>query len=161
MTWKRWCLRSQPRNPITVGYQDKPRKLTLFRQWCQSYFGLITTRSTANEPGRLGDQSRRMDRIRSRITKDVIERLWSNWSFKTIYDQRKMRRKLPIHAIVKPPDKQSTNYNSSCRMKEAITNISHQLKNLNWYEDIQSWRFEKFDTKKMLSVGLISNIQFQ
>jgi hypothetical protein len=36
------------------------------------------TRSTANEPGRLGDQSRRMDRIRSRITKDEIERLWSN-----------------------------------------------------------------------------------
>ena len=36
------------------------------------------TRSTANEPGRLGDQSRRMDQIRSRITKDVIERLWSN-----------------------------------------------------------------------------------
>ncbi len=36
------------------------------------------TRSTANEPGRLCDQSRRTDRIRSRITKDVIERLWSN-----------------------------------------------------------------------------------
>jgi hypothetical protein len=36
------------------------------------------TQSTANEPGRLGDQSRRMDRIRSRITKDVIEKLWLN-----------------------------------------------------------------------------------
>jgi len=37
------------------------------------------TRSTVNEPGRRGDQSRRrMDRIRSKITKDVIERLWSN-----------------------------------------------------------------------------------
>jgi hypothetical protein len=40
--------------------------------------GQAVTRSTANEPGRLGDQSRRMDRIRSRITKDVIERLWLN-----------------------------------------------------------------------------------
>ena len=36
------------------------------------------TQSTANEPGRLGDQSRQMGRIRSRITNDVIERLWSN-----------------------------------------------------------------------------------
>ena len=36
------------------------------------------TRSTANEPGRLGDQSRRMGQIRSRITKDANERLWSN-----------------------------------------------------------------------------------
>jgi hypothetical protein len=36
------------------------------------------TRSTANEPGRLGDQSRRMGWICSRITNDVIERLWSN-----------------------------------------------------------------------------------
>jgi hypothetical protein len=39
-----------------------------------------------------------------------------------------MRRKLPIHAIVKPPDKQSSNNNSSCTMKEAITKIPHQLK---------------------------------
>jgi hypothetical protein len=39
-----------------------------------------------------------------------------------------MRRKSPIHAIVKPPNKQSSNNNSSCTMKEAITNISHQLK---------------------------------
>jgi hypothetical protein len=37
-----------------------------------------STRSTANEPGRLGDQSRRIGWIRSRITNDVIERLWSN-----------------------------------------------------------------------------------
>jgi hypothetical protein len=36
------------------------------------------TQGTANEPGRLGDQSRRMGRIRSRITIDAIERLWSN-----------------------------------------------------------------------------------
>ena len=106
------------------------------------------TRSTANEPGRLGDQSRRMGRIRSRITINVIERLWSNWSFKTIYDQSKMRRKSPIHAIIKPPDKQSSNYNSSCTMKEAITNISQQLKYSNWYEDIQSWRFENLTPRR-------------
>ena len=31
------------------------------------------TRSTANEPGRLGDQSRWMGPIRSRITIDVIK----------------------------------------------------------------------------------------
>jgi hypothetical protein len=160
MTWKKRSLRSQARNPITVGYQDKPRKLTLLRRWCQSYFGLITTRSTANEPGRLGDTSRRMGRIRSRIAINVIERLWSNWSFKTIYDQSKMGRKSPIHAIIKPPDKQSSNYNSSCTMKEAITNISQQLKYSNWYEDIVM-KIWKFDAKKMLSVGLISNIQFQ
>jgi hypothetical protein len=36
------------------------------------------TQSTANEPGRLGDQSRRMGQIRSWITKDANERLWSN-----------------------------------------------------------------------------------
>ncbi len=36
------------------------------------------TRSTVNEPGRLGDQSRWMGWIRSKITNDVIERLWSN-----------------------------------------------------------------------------------
>jgi hypothetical protein len=42
-----------------------------------------------------------------------------------------MRRKSLIHAIVKPPDKQSSNNNSSCTMKEAITDISHQLKYSN------------------------------
>jgi len=52
-----------------------------------------------------------------------------------------MRRESPIHAIVNPPDKQSSNNNSSCAMKEALTNILQQLKYLNWYEDIQSWRF--------------------
>jgi len=36
------------------------------------------TRSTVNEPGRLGDHSRRTGRIRSRITNDVIERLRPN-----------------------------------------------------------------------------------
>ena len=36
------------------------------------------TRSTVSEPGRLGDHSRRMGRIRIRITNDVIERIWSN-----------------------------------------------------------------------------------
>jgi len=36
------------------------------------------TQSTANEPGRLGDQLRWMGRIHSRITIDVVERLWSN-----------------------------------------------------------------------------------
>ena len=39
---------------------------------------MMGTRSTANEPGRLGDQSRWMGCIRSRITINVIERLWSN-----------------------------------------------------------------------------------
>jgi hypothetical protein len=36
------------------------------------------TQSTVNEPGRLGDTSRWMGRIRSRIAINVIERLWSN-----------------------------------------------------------------------------------
>ena len=35
---------------------------------------LAPTQSTANEPGRLGDQSRRMGWILSRITNDVIEK---------------------------------------------------------------------------------------
>ena len=34
----------------------------------------IVAQRTENEPGRLGDQSRRMGRIRSRITNDVIEK---------------------------------------------------------------------------------------
>jgi hypothetical protein len=42
-----------------------------------------------------------------------------------------MRRELPIHVIVNPPDKQSLNNNSRCTMKEAITNISQQLKYSN------------------------------
>ena len=62
--------------------QDKPGKLTSFRWWCQSYFGLITTQSTANEPRRLGDQSRQTGWIRSRITSRVVERLWSNRCFR-------------------------------------------------------------------------------
>jgi hypothetical protein len=33
-----------------------------------------STRSTANEPGRLGDQSRQMGRIRSRVNINVIEK---------------------------------------------------------------------------------------
>jgi len=99
------------------------------------------TWSTVNEPGRLGDQSRWMGRIHSRITIDVIERLWSNWSLKRFMTKVKMRMKSPIHATIKPPDNQSSNYNSSCTMKEANTNISQQLKYSNWYEDIQSWRF--------------------
>ena len=67
-----------------------------------------------------------------------------------------MRRKSPIHAIIKPPDKQSSNYNSSCTMKEAITNISQQLNKFELiyrYTEMNIW---KFDTKKMLSVKLIS-----
>ena len=36
------------------------------------------TQSTVSEAGRLGDHSRRMGRIRIRITNDVIERIWSN-----------------------------------------------------------------------------------
>ena len=79
---KRWFLRSQARNPITVGYQDKSGKLTSFRRWCQSYLGLITTRRTANEPRGLGDQSRRTGWICSRITSRVVDRLWSNWCFR-------------------------------------------------------------------------------
>ena len=84
-----------------------------------------------NEPGRLGDQSRRMGRIRSRITNDVIEKTLVELKLKTIYDQSKMRRESPIHAILNPPDKQSSNNNSSCTMKEAITNISQQSKYSN------------------------------
>jgi len=56
----------------------KARKAGVDKKEKERVFALIITRSTANEPGRLGDQSRWMDRIRSRITKDVIERLWLN-----------------------------------------------------------------------------------
>ena len=91
----------------------------------------IVTQSTVNEPGRLGDQSRRMGRIRSRITNDVIEKTLVELKLKTMYDQSKMRRESPIHAILNPPDKQSSNNNSSCTMKEAITNISQQSKYSN------------------------------
>ena len=55
-----------------IDYSTK-RGSSIYEQGCKTL-----TQSTANEPGRLGDQSRRMDWIRSRITKDVIERLWSN-----------------------------------------------------------------------------------
>ncbi len=54
------------------------RKHTPLGERARSWLAVAATRSTANEPGRLGDQSRRMGWIRSRITNDVIERLWSN-----------------------------------------------------------------------------------
>jgi predicted P-loop ATPase/GTPase len=85
-----------------------------------------------NEPGRLGDQSRWMGQIRSRITNDVNEKTLVELKLKNDFMTKvKMRRESPIHAILNPPDKQSLNHNSSCTMKEAITNISQQLKNLN------------------------------
>jgi hypothetical protein len=85
----------------------------------------IVTQSTVNEPGRLGDQARQMGRICSRITNVVIEKTLVELKLKTIYDQIKMRRESPIHTILNPP---GSNNNSSCTMKEAITNISQQSK---------------------------------
>ncbi len=71
-------------------------------------------------------------------------------------NQSTKRRESPIHTILNPPDKQILNNNSSCMMKEAITNISQQLNKFELicrYTEMKIW---KFDTKKMLSVELIS-----
>jgi hypothetical protein len=118
VTWQRWSLRSQVHNPITAGYQDKPGKLTSLRRWCQSYFGLITTRSTVNVPWRLGDQSRRIGWIRSRKTNVIVEGLWSNWCFRW-FMTKVNEEKIAQHATVKPPDKQSSNNNSNCSKKRS------------------------------------------
>mgnify|MGYP007004073175 CR=1 FL=1 len=65
-----------------------------------------------------------------------------------------MRMKLLIHAIVKPPDKQSLNNNSSCTMKRS---------NLKYFTSVEIFELIykhtiimiwKFDAKKMLSVEL-------
>jgi hypothetical protein len=72
-----------------------------------------------------------MNQEGSRITNDVIEKTLVKLKLKMIYDQSKMRRESPIHAILNPPDKQSLNNNSSCTMKEAIANISQQSKYSN------------------------------
>ena len=67
-----------------------------------------------------------------------------------------MRRKSLIHAIVKPPDKQSSNKYSSCTMKRSnrkyFTSVDI-FKLICRYTIMKIW---KFDAKKRLSVELIS-----
>ncbi len=72
-----------------------------------------------------------------------------------------MRRKSLIHAIVKPPDKQSSNNNSSCTMKRSnhkyFTSVEiFQL--IYKYTIMKIWRC---DAKKILSVELISQFNSQ
>ena len=66
-----------------------------------------------------------------------------------------MRRKPLIHAIVKPPDKQSSNNNSSCTMKRS----NHKyFRSVEIFELIYRYTVmmnEIFGAKKMLSVELI------
>jgi hypothetical protein len=68
---------------------------------------------------------------------------------------------LPIHAIVKPPDKQSLNNNSSCTMKRSNHKYFTSLEIFELTYRYTTMKIWKFDAKKMLSVKLISNIQFQ
>ena len=62
-----------------------------------------------------------------------------------------MRRKSLVHAIVKPPDKQSLNHNSSCTMMRRnykyFTSVEI-FKLIYKYTIMKIW---KFDAKKMLS----------
>ena len=87
---------------------------------------------------------------------EVVMCMLSNSHQAKFQNQSKIRRESPIHTILNPPDKQILNNNSICMMKEAITNISQQLnkfKLIYRYTELNIW---KFDTKKMLSVKLIS-----
>jgi hypothetical protein len=70
----------------------------------------------------------------------------------------KMRRKSIIHTIIKPPDKQSSNNNSSCTMKRS----NHKyFTSVDIFELIYRYTVMmngNFDAKRMLSVELISQI---
>ena len=67
-----------------------------------------------------------------------------------------MRRKLLIHAIVKPPDKQSSNNNSSCTMKRSNHKYFTSVEIFELICKYTIMKIWKFDAKKMLSVELIS-----
>jgi hypothetical protein len=69
--------------------------------------------------------------------------------------------KPPIHAIVKPPGKQSLNNNSSCTMKRRNHKYFNSVEIFELICRYTTVKMLKFDAKKMLSVELFSKIQFQ
>ena len=67
-----------------------------------------------------------------------------------------MRRKLSIHAIVKPPDKQSSNNNPSCTKKRRNHKYFTSVEIFELIYNKTIMKIWKFDAKKMLSVELIT-----
>ena len=67
-----------------------------------------------------------------------------------------MRRKLLIHAIVKPPDKQSSNHNSSCTMMRSNYKYYTSVETFELIYKYTIMKIWKFDAKKTLTVELIS-----
>ena len=67
-----------------------------------------------------------------------------------------MRRKSLIHAIVKPPDKQSSNNNSSCTMKRSNHKYFTSVEIFELICKYTIMKIWKFDAEKMLSVEFIS-----
>ncbi len=65
---------------VVINY--RPQKANPHPIWITVGGNLINTWWTVNEPGRLGDQSRRIGWICSRVMNRKVERLWSNWCFR-------------------------------------------------------------------------------
>ena len=70
-----------------------------------------------------------------------------------------MRRKSLIHAIVKPPDKQSSNNNSSCTMKRSNHKYFTSVEIFELICKYTIMKIWKFDAKKMLSVESSNRIK--
>jgi hypothetical protein len=70
-----------------------------------------------------------------------------------------MRRKLLIHTIVKPPDKQSSNNNSSCTITRSNYKYFTSVEIFELIYKCTNMKIWKFDAKKMLSVESSNRIK--